>query len=181
MDISFAEAKAFAFGKAKTGFKRHITPSTNLTASNSSKPPLRQNEDNHTIPPALNLRWENFPVPLPPSLPPAAHKYNPAAIAPGEDYMSALSSDSDTNSSSPEPATPDPDTRTLKEVVVPDMKEIANALAPRQYQLELFEKAKNGNIIAVLDTGSGKTLIAVMLIKEIMTIEREERMNRRLV
>ncbi|CAK7231798.1 Dicer-like protein 1 [Sporothrix curviconia] len=43
--------------------------------------------------------------------------------------------------------------------------------SPRDYQIELFEKAKQKNIIAVLDTGSGKTLIAVLLLRH--TIEQE--------
>ncbi|TLS29778.1 hypothetical protein PpBr36_01059 [Pyricularia pennisetigena] len=42
---------------------------------------------------------------------------------------------------------------------------------PREYQIELFERAKQKNTIAVLDTGTGKTLIAVLLIRH--TIERE--------
>ena len=63
---------------------------------------------------------------------------------------------------------------------------------PREYQLELFEKAKAQNIIAVLDTGqfsmwkfrlsptdlvtgSGKTLIAVLLLKHIIDKELEDR------
>ena len=63
---------------------------------------------------------------------------------------------------------------------------------PREYQLELFEKAKNQNIIAVLDTGqyavwysslpstdlvagSGKTLIAVLLLKYMIDKELEDR------
>lgn len=63
---------------------------------------------------------------------------------------------------------------------------------PREYQLELFEKAKKQNIIAVLDTGqyiglspnvspantltgSGKTLIAVLLLKHTIDIELDDR------
>ncbi|KAI7863327.1 dicer-2 protein [Spinellus fusiger] len=52
-------------------------------------------------------------------------------------------------------------------------------LCPREYQYELYLKALEENVIAVLDTGSGKTLIAVMLIKEIARLEREARMTRR--
>lgn len=47
--------------------------------------------------------------------------------------------------------------------------------SPREYQLELFEKAKEKNIIAVLDTGSGKTLIAVLLLRHIFAQELEDR------
>jgi DNA replication protein DnaC len=46
---------------------------------------------------------------------------------------------------------------------------------PREYQVELFERAKKENIIAVLDTGSGKTLIAVLLLKHILDKELEDR------
>ncbi|KAM0717086.1 hypothetical protein Q7P37_006938 [Cladosporium fusiforme] len=46
---------------------------------------------------------------------------------------------------------------------------------PREYQLELFERAKHENTIAVLDTGSGKTLIAVLLIRWIIDQELESR------
>ncbi|KAI9317068.1 dicer-2 protein [Dichotomocladium elegans] len=52
-------------------------------------------------------------------------------------------------------------------------------LEPREYQYELYRKACEENVIAVLDTGSGKTLIAVMLIKYIADREREERQVRR--
>lgn len=46
---------------------------------------------------------------------------------------------------------------------------------PRDYQLELFERAKKENTIAVLDTGSGKTLIAVLLLRHIIDEELERR------
>ncbi|KAF9961709.1 Dicer-like protein 1 [Mortierella alpina] len=46
-------------------------------------------------------------------------------------------------------------------------------LVPRRYQTELFKKAQQGNVIAVMDTGSGKTLVAVMLIKDMMRKERD--------
>ena len=45
----------------------------------------------------------------------------------------------------------------------------------REYQTELCERAKKQNIIAVLDTGSGKTLIAVLLLQYILELEVEHR------
>ncbi len=43
-------------------------------------------------------------------------------------------------------------------------------LTPRQYQLAIFNSVmQNGNTLVVLPTGLGKTLIAVMLIKEMMS------------
>ncbi|KAJ5674560.1 dicer-like protein 1 [Penicillium maclennaniae] len=50
-------------------------------------------------------------------------------------------------------------------------------LDPREYQIELFERAKKKNIIAVLDTGSGKTLIAVLLLKHVLNQELIDRDN----
>ena len=46
---------------------------------------------------------------------------------------------------------------------------------PRDYQIELFERAKKENTIAVLDTGSGKTLIAVLLLRWVIDNELENR------
>jgi endoribonuclease Dicer len=46
-----------------------------------------------------------------------------------------------------------------------------NGLIPRRYQEEIFEKAVHGNVIAALDTGSGKTLISTLLIKWVSTQE----------
>lgn len=46
---------------------------------------------------------------------------------------------------------------------------------PREYQIELFERAKQQNTIAVLDTGSGKTLIAVLLLRWVIDQEIENR------
>ncbi|KAJ5654049.1 hypothetical protein N7490_001052 [Penicillium lividum] len=51
----------------------------------------------------------------------------------------------------------------------------AHNLDPRAYQIELFERAKTRNIIAVLDTGSGKTLIAVLLLKHMLQQELIDR------
>ncbi len=41
----------------------------------------------------------------------------------------------------------------------------------REYQQELFDRAKKENVIAVLDTGSGKTLIAALLIRHYLQQE----------
>ena len=45
-------------------------------------------------------------------------------------------------------------------------------LEPRDYQMELYERARRENTIAVLGTGTGKTLIACLLIKDILVQER---------
>lgn len=55
----------------------------------------------------------------------------------------------------------------------------AALLAPREYQYELYQKALQENVIAVLDTGAGKTLISIMLIKHMAALEREARLTRR--
>ncbi|KFA55275.1 hypothetical protein S40293_04968 [Stachybotrys chartarum IBT 40293] len=46
---------------------------------------------------------------------------------------------------------------------------------PREYQIDLFERAKGRNTIVVLDTGSGKTLIAALLLRHTMEQELESR------
>lgn len=93
-------------------------------------------------------------------------------------------------------AKPDDRTRTVDQALTQEKEELEDppdllddfgveentrplALQPREYQYELYLKAVEENVIAVLDTGSGKTLIAVMLIKTIAAQEREERMKRR--
>ncbi|KAI5785541.1 hypothetical protein DFH27DRAFT_575950 [Peziza echinospora] len=48
---------------------------------------------------------------------------------------------------------------------------------PREYQLELFEVAKENNTIAVLDTGSGKTLIACLLLRHTVDKELDDRLS----
>lgn len=48
-------------------------------------------------------------------------------------------------------------------------------LVPRQYQEEIFLKAQQRNVIAVLDTGSGKTLISALLIKWIAMQETPQK------
>jgi hypothetical protein len=50
-------------------------------------------------------------------------------------------------------------------------------LEPRDYQMELYERARRENTIAVLGTGTGKTLIACLLIKDILVQERVNRAN----
>lgn len=45
----------------------------------------------------------------------------------------------------------------------------------RDYQIELFERAKEQNVIACLSTGSGKTLVAALLLKWIIENELEDR------
>ncbi|KAI8876441.1 dicer-2 protein [Backusella circina FSU 941] len=61
----------------------------------------------------------------------------------------------------------------------PQDKESTIIMTPREYQYELFQKAIKENIIAILGTGAGKTLISVMLIKHMSLIERQQRLVRR--
>lgn len=58
----------------------------------------------------------------------------------------------------------------------PEEPVLGPPLIPRQYQFDMYEKALQENVIAVMDTGSGKTLVAAMLIKEM--IQREQDTHR---
>ncbi|PLB47276.1 ATP-dependent helicase dcl1 [Aspergillus steynii IBT 23096] len=71
------------------------------------------------------------------------------------------------------PNVPDAELSTAHLVAKQDLG--AGLLDPREYQVELFERAKSQNTIAVLDTGSGKTLIAVLLLKHIIHNELIDR------
>ncbi|GBG81912.1 hypothetical protein CBR_g34095 [Chara braunii] len=57
--------------------------------------------------------------------------------------------------------------------------ENAVKLQARQYQLEILERAKTQNTIAYLETGVGKTLISVLLIKAKSAELRKELPNRK--
>ncbi|KAI9029207.1 hypothetical protein DFJ74DRAFT_657501 [Hyaloraphidium curvatum] len=47
-------------------------------------------------------------------------------------------------------------------------------LHPRAYQLNVFEVAKTSNVVAVLPTGAGKTLISCLLVKHTLDIARSK-------
>ena len=48
-----------------------------------------------------------------------------------------------------------------------DSQEEKAEFTARPYQLEIFEKARKENVIVCLGTGTGKTFISVMLIKDL--------------
>ena len=59
-----------------------------------------------------------------------------------------------------------------------DDHEESGATVPRAYQMEMFQKAMAGNVIAVLDTGSGKTLISCLIIKHVHNIDFSNKQSR---
>ncbi|RAK79873.1 putative RNA helicase/RNAse III [Aspergillus fijiensis CBS 313.89] len=71
------------------------------------------------------------------------------------------------------PDLPDAQLSTAHLIVKHDLA--TGTLDPRDYQVELFERAKAQNTIAVLETGSGKTLIAVLLLRHTLQNELNDR------
>ncbi|KAF4997885.1 hypothetical protein FGRMN_3524 [Fusarium graminum] len=68
----------------------------------------------------------------------------------------------------------EPDRQSLAQLI--HISESRRIIAtPREYQLELFERAKEKNIIVVLPTGSGKTLISALLLRHHLEQEVEAR------
>ncbi|GAA5903989.1 hypothetical protein JCM6882_003794 [Rhodosporidiobolus microsporus] len=58
--------------------------------------------------------------------------------------------------------------------ILPQAREHAEKLVPKSYQAALIARAKTGNVITVMATGSGKTLVAVHLVEWVAeTIEKE--------
>lgn len=47
------------------------------------------------------------------------------------------------------------------------MEETTSGLPARRYQIDLYEKAVDNNIIVYLPTGAGKTYIAILLLKKL--------------
>ncbi len=62
----------------------------------------------------------------------------------------------------------------LRQLMAKNESEVIIA-SPRDYQIELFERAKDQNTVAVLPTGSGKTLISVLLLRHVIDRELEDR------
>lgn len=46
-----------------------------------------------------------------------------------------------------------------------NIQDVSDVLLPRRYQEEIFSRAQRSNVIAALDTGTGKTYISTLLIK----------------
>ena len=58
------------------------------------------------------------------------------------------------------------------------VNELMQQVEPRLYQKQLLSLAMECNIIAVVDTGAGKTLVAVLLLKHMHSLEDPNRMKR---
>ncbi|GAA5925102.1 hypothetical protein JCM10213_000533 [Rhodosporidiobolus nylandii] len=57
--------------------------------------------------------------------------------------------------------------------LLPAARQQTGQLVPKEYQLALLERAKLGNVITVMATGSGKTLVATLLIDSIRKAAEE--------
>ncbi|KAE8149317.1 ATP-dependent helicase dcl1 [Aspergillus avenaceus] len=90
-------------------------------------------------------------------------------------YASALCERADTSGDNGVARTQVADAELSTAKLVAKQEAGAVMLDPREYQVELFERAKSQNTIAVLDTGSGKTLIAVLLLKHVIELELIDR------
>ena len=59
-------------------------------------------------------------------------------------------------------------------LIMPDHVLLDDSATPRKYQEEILQHALEGNAIAALKTGSGKTYIAVLLIRYICSLPSSE-------
>ncbi|GAA6001448.1 uncharacterized protein JCM10292_006259 [Rhodotorula paludigena] len=59
--------------------------------------------------------------------------------------------------------------------ILPETRARAEKLMPLSYQSALLERAKEGNVVTVMPTGSGKTLVAVLLIEWIHSVVEAQR------
>lgn len=80
-------------------------------------------------------------------------------------------SPSDANDSSQIPEIPDASLANIPSLQGAKSSGDLSTFKPRQYQQELFERACDQNIIACLQTGAGKTLIAGLLIRHFLDLQ----------
>lgn len=128
------------------------------------------------------LEWgeEDIPFHFPPRKSDDLQPIFPSAVSPLESPASAsprsnseLTSDDPNaanrslSAASPQPMSLDPPSETAKITTVFNGS-TPTALVPRNYQIELYERAYNENIIVFLETGAGKTLVSALLIRKVL-------------